>query len=118
MSETLYDKYGGFAGISTVVHLFYDKIKRSEQLSSYFEDVDMARLIDHQTQFLCGVLGGPATYTGRSLEAAHRSLSVTAEAFAEVARLLGEALEEAGVEQEDIDTILGVVGSHAEAVVA
>ncbi|MBX2799347.1 MAG: group 1 truncated hemoglobin [Myxococcales bacterium] len=118
MGTSLYDKYGGFAGISGVVHLFYAKIKQSDSLAHYFATVDMARLIDHQTQFLCGVLGGPKAYTGRGLAAAHKSLNVTPEAFAEVAAHLEAALRESGVEQGDIDTILGVVASHADEVIA
>ncbi|MFN3198879.1 MAG: group I truncated hemoglobin [Bradymonadia bacterium] len=109
MSQSLYEKYGGFATISAVVHDFYDKILASDTLKPWFEGVEMSRLIDHQTKFLCSVLGGPEQYTGRQLAAAHRRLSITPEAFDEVAELLVEALEDAGVEDADIQTIAGVV---------
>ena len=77
MKETLYDKYGGFSAIATIVHDFYDRVVASDVLAGYFEDVDMERLISHQTQFLCKVLGGPDNYTGRSLKAAHRNLNIS-----------------------------------------
>jgi hemoglobin len=108
---SLYDKYGGFVAISQIVHAFYDKVLASPTLDRYFADVDMTRMIDHQTKFLCKVLGGPDNYNGRALEAAHRRLDVTPAAFDEVATLLAESLGEAGVEQADVATILGVVGS-------
>ena len=69
---SLYDKYGGFAAVSTVVHTFYDKVVASPRLDRYFADVDMAKLIDHQTTFLCKVLGGPDNYNGRALRAGAR----------------------------------------------
>jgi hemoglobin len=108
---TLYEKYGGFAAISQVVHAFYDKVVATPQLDHYFARVNMERLIAHQTRFLCKVLGGPDPYTGRTLAAAHRGRGITAAAFAEVARLLAEALHEAGVEAADVAAILDVVAT-------
>ncbi len=111
MTQSLYDKYGGFATISAVVRRFYDKILASQALRPYFDGVDMARLIDHQVKFLCKVLGGPDNYTGRMLKAAHAHLNITEAAFGDVATLLKQTLEESGVEPRDVDTVLGVVAS-------
>lgn len=109
MGQTLYQKYGEFAGISGVVHDFYDRLLESEDLEGYFAGIDMTRLMDHQTKFLCKVLGGPDNYSGRAMQAAHAGLNITHGAFDEVARHLAEALEEAGVEPTDIQAILSVV---------
>ena len=111
MSTNLYDKYGGFAGVSNVVQSFYEKISDSDSLAPYFDGVDMSKLIHHQTNFLCKVLGGPDNYKGASLAAAHRSMKITTAAFDEVAQLLKESMDEAGMESADVATILGVVGS-------
>jgi hemoglobin len=109
MAQTLYDKYGGFPAISGIVTDFYDRLLKSKSLESYFAHVDMERLMDHQTKFLCMVLGGPNNYTGRALDAAHQRLNITPEAFGEVAGHLKVALEKAGVHSDDVSTILGVV---------
>ena len=109
MAQTLYDKYGGFPAISGIVSDFYDRLLHSESLNPYFQSVDMERLMDHQTKFLCMVLGGPNNYSGRALDAAHSRLNVTPEAFGEVAAHLKAALEKAGVHSSDVGTILGVV---------
>ncbi|MBC7543081.1 MAG: group 1 truncated hemoglobin [Candidatus Sericytochromatia bacterium] len=119
MSETLYDKYGGFASITTIVQRFYALIQDTESLDRYFQDVEMDRLIDHQIKFLCMVLGGPNNYEGRALAVAHSRLGITDGAFGAVAGLLVQALTEAGVEAADIDTIVGVVaGTKPEIVTA
>lgn len=114
----LYDKYGGFAAISQIVHTFYDKVLASPTLDPYFARVDMPALIEHQTRFLCKVLGGPDNYAGRAMRAAHQRHAITPEAFAEVAGLLKESLEEAHVEPRDVETILSVVASVRGDVVA
>ena len=61
---------------------------------------------------------GPDNYDGRALGAAHKGLDITHEAFDEVGRCLLEVLVEASVENDDVDTIMGVVGSTRDAVVA
>jgi hemoglobin len=55
---TLYDKYGGFATVNKLVQALYVKIVESEILAPYFDDIDMQKLMDHQTKFFSGILGG------------------------------------------------------------
>ncbi|HYX32438.1 MAG TPA: ATP-binding protein [Oligoflexus sp.] len=110
-NDSLYDKYGGFVGISGVVHDFYKRIQKSESLQSFFAHTDMDKLIDHQIKFLCKVLGGPDNYEGRTLDRAHRLLKIHNQAFDEVGGHLKDALIGAGVEAQDVATILAVVES-------
>lgn len=114
----LYDKYGGFATISQIVHAFYDKVLASPSLDPYFAGVAMEPLIDHQTKFLCKVLGGPDNYSGRAMRTVHQPHKISGAAFDEVAQLLKDSLEEAQVEPADVTTILGIVASVRGDVVA
>jgi len=110
MSDTLFNKYGGFETFSTIASNFYKKVLDSEQIEHYFRDIDINRLISHQTNFLAKALGGPDKYKGRDLTLAHATMNITSADFNEVAELLEEALEEAGVEEVDITTIFSVIG--------
>jgi len=58
VSQTLFDKYGGFATVSRIVSAFYDEVLESEQLRPYFRGLDMRRLVDHQTKFIAALMGG------------------------------------------------------------
>ena len=107
---SLYDKYGGFATVNKLVQAFYVKVTESENLAPYFEGIDMQRLMDHQTKFFSGILGGPVEYTGRQLKGVHAKMSITEDAFSEVAELLEETLEDMSVENADIETIMEIVG--------
>jgi len=115
--QSLFHKYGGFATVGSVVLSFYEKILDTEELVPYFEGIDMERLIRHQTDFLCMILGGPAHYSGRDLRTAHHRLNIITRDFLTVADLLEEALEEAGVEDEDVETILEVVAGTKDDIV-
>ena len=110
MTESMYDKYGGFETVSKIVHGLYEKISSSEILQPYFEGVDMQRLMNHQTQFFSSIMGGPVSYEGNQLEKIHQRLNITDEAFAEVAELLEEVFEDFGVEQDDIAALMNIVG--------
>ena len=115
---SLFEKYGGFATISKIGRAFYKDVMASPTLKPYFKNVDMQALMDHQTKFLSHAMGGPAEYTGRSLAAAHRHLDVTHAAFAEVAEILQDNLEDAGMDPADIEAVMGIVGSTLPDIVA
>lgn len=108
---TLYDKYGGFTTVSKLVQAFYVKVAESEELAPYFADVDTQQLIVHQTKFFSDILGGPVKYTGTELKVVHALMGITEEAFTEVADLLEETLEDMDVEEDDIETIMGIMSS-------
>jgi hemoglobin len=106
MPQSLFQKYGGFAKVSRVVLTFYDKVLDSEQIGDFFDDVDMSRLVDHQTKFISSLLGGPVSYTNERLQQLHAHIGISDEDFDEMAKLLGEALDENGVEPDDCDAVM------------
>jgi hemoglobin len=55
------ERYGGFPTLSRIVMDFYDRVIDSDVLGPFFEDVDMRRLVDHQTKFVAWLMGGPAS---------------------------------------------------------
>ena len=118
MAETLFDKYGGFPTFSAVVSNFYKKIMDSNELAPYFQGVDMERLMSHQTNFIAKALGGPDKYEGRDLKKVHARFNITQPHFSGVAELLAGALGEAGVTDEDVETVIGVVGSLQDQIVS
>ncbi|MEO0620742.1 MAG: group 1 truncated hemoglobin [Pseudomonadota bacterium] len=117
MAQTLYDKYGGFGKISRVVMDFYDRLLDSEEVGPFFDDVDLKRLIDHQTKFVAALLGGPVDYTDDRLAQAHRHLGIGPDHFDEMGRLLAETLDDHGFEQADRDAVLGEIEARRSMIV-
>ncbi|MES0883808.1 group I truncated hemoglobin [Roseibium sp. SCP14] len=118
MAEALFDKYGGFKFVSRLVLSFYDKVLDSDQVGDYFDDVDMPRLIDHQTKFVSSLLGGPVSYTDERLKRAHASLNLTSADFDEVQRLLRDTLAEHGIESQDIDIVMTEIEARRGSILA
>ncbi|MFA9431853.1 group 1 truncated hemoglobin [Egicoccus sp. AB-alg2] len=105
---SIFDRYGGFAVIRKVVSEFYDRVLDSPQLSSHFAGVDMRSLINHQTQFIAYLTGGPgAVYTDDALRRVHAPLGITEPEVEEMRRLLRETLEDLDFDPADIKTIDG-----------
>jgi len=102
MARTIFDRYGGFSKISKIVISLYDKVLDSPITSGYFQNTNMKRLIDHQTQFVSSLMGGPVTYTDEHLERVHAHLAINEEAFYEIVELLKETLEDFDFDDPDI----------------
>ena len=105
MKRTIFERYGGFASVSRVVMEFYDRVLDSPEVSPYFANSDMKRLIDHQTKFMATLMGGPASYTNEQLERVHARLGITESAFYEVIELLSETLEDFDFRDEDVEEV-------------
>ncbi|MGB6974907.1 MAG: group 1 truncated hemoglobin [Terracidiphilus sp.] len=67
----LYDDIGGAPAVRAALDAFYPRVLADEMLSPFFAGVDIDRLKATQEGFFSMALGGPNTYTGRSLGDAH-----------------------------------------------
>jgi hemoglobin len=113
MSRSILDRYGGFPFLSRVVMSFYDKVLDSDDLAPYFEDVDMRRLIDHQTKFIAFLMGGPASYTNEHLEQVHARLGIDRPSFDVMIQTMRDTLEEFEMEEGDIAAVVHELHSRA-----
>ncbi len=116
--SSLFEKYGGLTTISALVHRFYEHVLDDERVSHFFDGTDMQRLIAHQTEFVAQVLGGPATMVGRDLGKVHAKLGISDDDYSIVGAHLQTAMEELGVQAEDVATVMGVIESVREQIVS
>lgn len=113
---TLYDQLGGQPAIAQVVDDFYKRVLADDTVNHFFAHTDMEKQRRHQTAFISYAVGGPNSYSGRSMEKAHSGLNLQPEHFDAIAQHLGESLTEHGVSSEDIDTVMNRVSELKEAV--
>ena len=106
MSQSMFERYGGFASISKVVLSFYERVLDSDQLAPFFDGVDMRHLVDHQTKFIATIMGGPTSYTDAALQQVHAHLNIDQATFSESVKLMGETLTEFEFEPDDIAAIV------------
>lgn len=105
MKTSLFDRLGGFAQIRLIISDFYDRILDSEQLRPYFENIDVRRMIDHQTKFVSALMGGPASYSNEHLGRAHGHLGISPEEYVEMGEIFRETLEDFDVPEAEVDRL-------------
>ena len=104
--QTLYDKYGGFSNVSKIVLAFYDTLLDNDEIGPFFDEVDMTKMVDHQTKFIASLLGGPAAYTDNQLRQLHSHLAIKDSHFDELEIVLRDTLTDHGVEPQDVDAVV------------
>lgn len=108
----LFTKYGGTAAISRIVANFYGVVLTRPHLKSYFDGVPLQRLIQHQIRFISQVMGQtPSAYNGRRMHEAHGRLKISAADYAEVSAILASVLQQAGMEEADLQTVMAAVAN-------
>jgi hemoglobin len=112
MSDLLLHRCGGHRAVARIVMAFYDRVLQSPQVAPFFADVDMRRLVEHQTKFLAGVMGGPQAYANADLREAHAHLSIADHHFDEMVRLLGDALSASGMPEHDVAAVLADIDAR------
>lgn len=114
---TLYERLGGEEAIAAVVDSFYERVCSDDRVAHFFEGTDMQQQRAHQTQFLSSVAGGPVTYSGAEMDAAHSHLDIHPEHFAVIAELLEETMIECDINEHDRREVLDAVAQYQNAVV-
>ncbi len=118
MAKTLFDKYGGFSVVSRVVLDLYERLLDDDDVGPFFDDVDMRRIVDHQTKFVSSLMGGPASYTDDQIRRTHDHLAITPAHFDRLSALLAETLADHGWSEEDIDAVVAQFEARRPFVVA
>ncbi len=86
--------------IEDINKIFYEKVYDDPWLALYFQVVEKEKIIQQQTDFMTGALGGENRFAGRKPSKAHPHMYITDELYDLRKSLLIEALEEVGASQE------------------
>lgn len=97
---------------------FYDRVLDCDQIGHYFDDVDMPRLIDHQTKFIATVMGGPASYSDEALSRLHQTHQISRADFDRMRDLLRGTLGDFGVDPHDINVVMQQIDDKAHVIVS
>jgi len=110
-SDAVFDLLGGIRAIEDLVETFYDMIMGDPALVPYFAGFSVAKIKQHQMQFLMAVTGGPNIYVGRPLRVAHAALQIPADHFDRAAAHLDATLTVKGIDPDHRALILARVNA-------
>lgn len=120
MSDTLYERLGGRAGIDKLVNRIVDLHLQNEVAGPRYRALD-EEAIDHACEkvkeFLAAGSGGPVEYTGRSMIETHTGMNVSAAEFVAVVDDIMQAMKEMEYPQPVCNEVLGVAYSLKEEII-
>ncbi|MEM1440847.1 MAG: group 1 truncated hemoglobin [Verrucomicrobiota bacterium] len=111
---TLFDRIGGAETISSLVDSFYQKVLADTELSNYFKNASMDKLLAMQKEFFSAATGGPLTYSGRPLRDVHRHMTISKLEFGRFTEHLIDTLKEVGVAEDASYEIISHVNLYAD----
>jgi len=110
MERSLYDRLGEIDSITAVVEDFRDRVARDDRINQKFVRTDLGRLTKMLIDQVCQAAGGPCTYTGRTMKAAHAGMGVTSGEFDALVADLVATLSQFKVGKTEQGEVLGVLG--------
>jgi hemoglobin len=97
------ERIGGEERVRQLIRAFVDRMAADFVIGFQFAGKDLDRIAFHEVEHATGVLGGPATYTGRSLGTIHEPLRIHRGQFARRLAVLRTVLTEERVPPEVIE---------------
>jgi len=95
--STLYERLGGEAGIAAITEGMLVRSADDPRIRDDFAEADIVNLYERLVEHLCALTGGPCTYGGRDMRAAHAGLGLTEADFNALVENLVDAMTERGV---------------------
>ncbi len=113
-ATTHWDRLGGEAGVRKIVDDFVDLAGKDPAVDFFrggkYKNTDLKPMKQTFVEFISAASGGPLPYKGKDLKSVHKGMGVTDAQFDACALDLRKALKMNNVKEEDITSLLTVVG--------
>lgn len=108
--KSLYERLGGQPAITAVVDDFVGNVAADPRINGFFARTDIPRLKRLLVEQICAGTGGPCTYTGRSMLAAHTGMKITDAQFGALVEDLQKTLNKFKVPDKEQGELLAILG--------
>jgi hemoglobin len=116
-TQSLYDRLGGYDGITGFVNNLLPRLQGDSQLGRFWahrgED-GIAREKQLLIDFLCSSAGGPVYYTGRDMKSSHKGMRISETDWTLFLGHAGETMTALNVPKEECDDVVAFVLSLKE----
>ncbi|MFC1749536.1 group 1 truncated hemoglobin [Pseudomonadota bacterium] len=110
--DTLYERLGGYAGISAFTHDLLPRLQADATLGRFWEhrgEDGIKR--EHQLliDYLCSNAGGPVYYSGRDMKKSHKGMKISESDWAIFLSHAGDTMTALQVPKKECDDVVGFV---------
>lgn len=110
--KTLYDRLGGYDGITGFVNELLPRLRSDAQLGRFWEnrgDDGIAREKQLLIDYLCSNAGGPMYYTGRDMKTSHVGMKISESDWSLFMQHAGATMEALQVPKKECDDVAAFV---------
>lgn len=115
--DALFRELGGKPGIDKIVAGLVPLILADARINGFFQKTDMQKLSVLLGEQFCQLAGGPCTYSGRDMVAAHDEMGVKAAHFNALAEDLQIAMENSNIPSSVSNQLIAKLAPMKRAVV-
>jgi len=105
--SSLFERLGGTNGVTSLVEDLVKRVSDDSRINAFFARTDAAALKEQLTDQICALSGGPCTYGGRDMRAAHKGMGIRNADFTAFMEGFIAALHAAHVSPADEGTLVG-----------
>ena len=118
--KSLYDRLGGYDGITAFVNDLLPRLKADGQLGRFWQnrgDDGVSREKQLLIDYLCSNAGGPVYYTGRDMKLSHAGMKISESDWSIFLQHAGATMNSLKVPQQECDDITAFVLSLKDDIV-
>lgn len=108
--KPLYDRLGGKPAITAVVDDFVGNVAGDPRINRRFADANIPHLKTMLVDQVCQASGGPCTYTGQTMKAAHKGMKISEAEFNALVEDLVKSLDKFKVGAREKSELLSALG--------
>ena len=112
--ESLYERLGGYDGISAFANDLLPRLQSDSQLGRFWKnrgDDGMAREKQLLIDYLCSCAGGPMYYTGRDMKVSHKGMQISDTDWSIFLQHAGATMNALNVPKQECDEIASFVST-------
>ena len=115
--QSLYQRLGGNGAISAVVADAIGNIAADARINQRFSSAGGSRLARNLVDLICARSGGPCTYAGNDMSAAHEGMNIRDDEFDALVEDLAKSLDKFKVPPRERGEVLKMLGQMRNAIV-
>lgn len=123
MNESLFDRLGGRDGLTNIVDDVVENHMNNPAINSRFhpfrENPERLAIVkQHTIDFFSAGSGGPASYTGKDMPAAHKGMNISPAEYMHVVDDIFMALDKHSIDEETKKDVLSILWSLKGMIIA
>jgi len=107
--HTLYSRLGGRQGVEAILDDLFVRAAADDRIKKYFADADLSGMKKQMADQICELAGGPCTYKGKPMLAAHAGKGITEAEFMAFMHDLVDSMHKLKVAGTDVGSLTGLL---------